>query len=60
MSKDSDKFFTPKSIFRGTNADGSKFKVTEWEPGSLGEFTGDGSTIGYYITNNVIVFFIHL
>jgi hypothetical protein len=47
MSKDSDKFFTPKSIFRGTNADGSKFKVTEWEPGSLGEFTGDGSTIGY-------------
>lgn len=47
MSKDSDKFFTPKSIFKGTNADGSKFKVTEWEAGSLGEFTGDGSSIGY-------------
>lgn len=47
MSKDSDKFFMPKSIFKGTNADGSKFKVTEWEAGSIGEFTGDGSSIGY-------------
>ena len=47
MSKDSDKFFMPKSIFKGTNADGSKFKVTEWEAGSLGDFTGDGTAIGY-------------
>lgn len=47
MSKDSDKFFTPKSIFRGTNADGSKFKVTEWEAGSIGHLTGDTPTIGY-------------
>jgi len=45
MSKDSDKFFTPKSIFKGTNADGSKFKMTEWEAGSIGHLTGDGSGI---------------
>jgi hypothetical protein len=26
----------PKSIFKGTNADGSKFTVNEWSPNSIG------------------------
>ena len=42
MSKESDKFFMPKSIFRGTNANGESFKMTEWEAGSLGHLTGGG------------------
>lgn len=29
-------FWTPKNIFKGTNADGSKFTVKEWEWGSIG------------------------
>ena len=49
MSLDSNNFFTPKSIFKGTNADGSKFKVTEWEAGSIGHLSGDGEGMGFGI-----------
>jgi hypothetical protein len=49
MSLDSNNFFTPKSIFNGTNADGSKFKVTEWEAGSLGHLVGNGDGMGFGI-----------
>jgi len=28
--------FTPKSIFKGTNSDGTTFKVNEWSPDSIG------------------------
>ena len=44
--------FLPRSIFKGVNADGSKFTVTEWEFGSIDIF-GDGSgfalLMGFFI-----------
>jgi len=45
-------FFTPKSVFRGVNADGSKYRLTEWEPGSYGAIFGepDGKIFAFVVT----------
>ena len=37
-----DHFFIPKSVFKGTRADGSKFTIEEWDFFSLGNFNGQG------------------
>jgi small-conductance mechanosensitive channel len=37
-----DHFFTPKSVYKGTRADGSKFTVEEWDFFSFGNFNGQG------------------
>jgi len=43
-------FWTPKSVFKGTNADGSKFTVKEWEWGSLGSgMPGLGGVVGILV-----------
>ncbi len=55
MSKDSDKFFMPKSIFKGTNSKGEKFKLTEWEPGSIGHLTGDGNGMMFGVFMMIIL-----
>lgn len=36
----SNNFFTPKSVFKGTRADGSKYKVEEWDFNSIGNLGG--------------------
>ena len=35
-------FFNPKSVFKGTNADGTKFKMAEWDANSIGNIGGGG------------------
>lgn len=39
-----DNFWTPKSIFKGTNADGSKYTLREWDANSIGNLDGNGIT----------------
>jgi len=36
-----DNFFTPKSVFKGKNADGSKFTMEEWDFNSIGNLGGE-------------------
>ena len=40
--------FTPKSVFRGVNSDGTKYKMEEWEPGSISGGDTDGA-VGYFV-----------
>jgi len=49
MSLNSENFWLPKSVFKGKNADGTSFKMTEWEPGSFGDIIGNGATMGYMV-----------
>lgn len=43
-------FFIPKSVFKGVNADGTKFTLKEWEWGSWGSsIEGFGTVIGIFI-----------
>lgn len=39
---ENDNFWVPKSVFKGTRADGSKFTVNEWDANSIGNLGGSG------------------
>jgi hypothetical protein len=45
-----DRFWSPKSVYKGTNADGSKFTVEEWDYFSLkgGGYTGIMNALVYF------------
>ena len=40
----SNEFWIPKSVFKGVNADGSKFSATEWNFNSIGNLGGETFT----------------
>lgn len=53
-------FWTPKSIFKGKRADGSDYKVTEWEFGSIGSFTNQNDNVGFGIVMAMCFFLLTL
>lgn len=49
MALDNKTFFNPKSVFRGKNADGTKFTISEWEYNSIQGIGEDINLIGNFV-----------
>jgi len=53
-------FWTPKSIFKGKRADGSNYKVAEWEFGSIGSLTNENDGAGLCFIIGLCLFLLTL